>query len=137
MPVCTNYNAVQNPITASHRPVLPSMETHLLLYAVQWSVGFGEQEPGEPKPSQVTAMKAMNMIAEIPPDLVGSPDVSSFWGEIHLTWNAENRQVVVMAFPDRESLVHHYERIPNAPSRHDIELASRERVAHWLRWLRG
>ena len=134
MPNCNEYS--EHPITASHRPALVWMTTYLLLDTVKKSVPVNEREAGEPAPNACTEEAAVNLVAQIPFSLVGHPDVSSFWGEIHLTWTSGAKQVVVMCFPDRTPLIHHYQRAANAPSRHDIEAATPDRVTHWLRWLR-
>ncbi|MBZ5524127.1 MAG: hypothetical protein LAP21_17970 [Acidobacteriia bacterium] len=78
----------------------------------------------------------MNMIADVPFRLLGGADISPFYGEIHISWNRGSKQIVLMFFPSRTPLLHHYERIPGAPSVHGIEDASGESVTNWLRWLR-
>jgi len=98
------------------------------------SNGIGEQ--GEPKPSPATVKTAIDLIAEVTPfSLLGSPDIDLFYGELHLNWDKGAKQVLLMCFPDRDPLIHHYLHIPGAPSQHDIEVATPVRLAHWLRWL--
>jgi hypothetical protein len=135
MIACSNY-AVENPVTASHRPALGSLGTHLLLSAVNDAIQFGDREPGEPPPSKDTILRALNGVAEIPANLIGAADVSSFWGEIHISWNVGRKQVVLMYFPERDPLVHHYENFAGRASEHDIASGQRDEIVQWLRWLR-
>lgn len=132
MPHC-----IENDTTASHRPAFVWLSTCMLLEVLnRRSIPTDDREAGEPTPNNATVQAAMNLVAEIPFHLIGNPDVSSFWGEIHLSWTVGTKQVIVMCFPDREPLIHHYQRTPNTPSQHDIEIASADSVANWLRWLR-
>lgn len=108
----------------------------MLLDAIKTSAIDG-RDAGEPSPNETTIQSAMKLIAEIPFPLVGRPDVSPFYGEIHVSWNVGTKQVVLICFPDRTPLVHHYQSMHGAASQHDIEYASPDRIAHWLRWLRA
>lgn len=130
MPRC-----IEDTITASHRPILIALPTYVLLEAISSSASLLSREPGEPAPSDAAIQGAMNLVAEIPFSLIGRPQLSPFFGEIHLSWSHGAKQVVLMCFPDRTPMIHHHERIQGAPSTHDIEEASPERVAFWLRWL--
>jgi hypothetical protein len=123
MPLCIDD------VSASHRPVL-SMPTFLLLAAIRMTVS-----PDEPPPNEATIRTAESLIAEVPFHLVGDPDVSPFYGEIHLSWTSGAKQVILMFFPTRAPLIHHYQKTP-AASLHSIEDASIGGLVHWLSWLR-
>lgn len=129
MPLCIDTTS------ASHRPVIWLPAT-VLLEEISISAPVEGAEAREPAPSHRTMITAMNFVAEIPFPLLGKPDVSSFHGEIHLSWNSGAKQVVLMFFPDRTPLIHHHQRTLGAASQHDIEEASVDRAAYWLRWLR-
>lgn len=124
--------------TASHRVsnifVWRALVLAEAIRAAASANGIGVQ--GEPRPSAATLTTAIDLIAEVVPFyLLGDPDIDLFYGEIHLTWNKGQKQVLLMSFPNRGPLIHHYLRIPGAPSQHDIEAATPVRLAHWLRWL--
>ena len=122
--------------TASHR-VFFSLQAYMLLQAIKGigSVnGHGDSE--ELAASEAAVQSAIHLIAEVPFRLLGEPDVSPFYGEVHLSWTRGAKQVVLMSFPNRAPLVHHYLHVANAPSQHAIEEASPENLANWLRWLR-
>lgn len=132
MPQC-----IDDQTTASHRPVL-WLQAYLVVQAIKNSVlASGNGASGELAISETAAQSATNLIVGVPFRLLGDPDVSPFYGEVHLTWTQGPKQIVLMCFPNRTPLVHHYLRVPNAPSVHDIEEASPESLAAWLRWLRG
>jgi hypothetical protein len=97
----------------------------------------GNDNSDEPIPTHATARVAVDLIAEVPIQLLGDPDIGSFFGEVHVSWARGDKQIVLMAFPDRAPLVHHYVRIPNAPSEHGIEEGSADRLTNRLRWLRA
>jgi len=97
----------------------------------------GNGGSGEPTPTEATVRSAIDLIAEVPFRLLGEPDVDPFYGEIHLSWTHGSKQIVLMCFPNRTPLIHHYLRAPGAASVHDIEEASVDRVAYWLGWLRA
>jgi hypothetical protein len=90
-----------------------------------------------PKPTNEAMAKAIKLIGLVKPDsLLGEPDVDTSYGEIHLTWIKGTKQVVLMCFSDRDSLIHHYERIKGTSSKHAIEKTNHaKRLAFWLRWL--
>jgi hypothetical protein len=117
-------------VSASHRPVL-SMPTFLVLEAIRTEVA-----PDEPTPDEVTIRNASTLVAGVPFHLLGDPDVSPFYGQIHLSWSAGDKQLVLMCFPDRNPLIHHYDGIAGA-NVHGIENATEDSIAHWLRWLRA
>ena len=123
--------------TASHRPFLGLHAYRLTLAIAHVGSVIGNDESDWPPPNEATMRTATHLIAEVPFRLLGDPDVSSFYGEIHLSWSKGPKQIVVMCFPDRAPLLHHYLRVPGAPSVHGIEDASGDRLAHWLRWLRA
>ena len=123
--------------TASHRPQL-WLPAFLLVQAIGGTaLANGNGDAGEPAPIAVTINTAIDLITDVPFQLLGNPDISPFYGEIHISWAFGEKQVVLMCFPSRQPLVHHYSRVPNAPSVHDIEVASAGRLVHWLRWLRA
>ena len=122
--------------TASHRPVI-GLPVYLLLVAITNTLsGNGHGEGAEPAPSDATVRTAIDLVAEVPFRLLGEPDISPFYGEIHISWTRGAKQIVVMCFPNRAPLLHHYLRVANGPSVHDIEEASSDGLANWLRWLR-
>lgn len=121
--------------TASHRQWLPAV---LLVYAISAAAhGNGDGDAEEPAPAEATINTAIDLVADVPFQLLGNPSISPFYGEVHISWTHREKQVVLMCFPARRPLVHHYSRVLNAPSVHDIEDASAERLTHWLRWLRA
>jgi hypothetical protein len=132
MPLC---NEVEETTSASHRPVF-WLPAYLLLERVNG--GFfsdTSSEEGQPAPTPSTIQKAMLLLAEVPFRLWGEPDINPFYGELHLSWVFGAKQVVLISYPERTPLIHHYKRTPNAPSEHGIEEASAALLAHWLRWL--
>lgn len=127
-----------NEVTASHRPSnLYLWHALNLVQAVkETAVSNGIGEQGIPQPTPATVDAVVDLITEIHPlQLLGDPDIDLFYGELHLTWNKGEKQIVLMGFPNRNALIHHYWRVPGEPSQHDIEDASPERLAHWLGWL--
>jgi len=128
---------IEDQTTASHRPSnLFLWQALMLVQAIQETAssnGIGEQ--GEPKPSPATVKAAVDTIAEVPFSLLGHPDIDLFYGELHLTWNQGPKQIILMCFPNRNALIHHYSRVPGQPSEHAIEDATPARLAHWLGWL--
>lgn len=132
MPQC---NEELETTTASHRLWLPAV---LLVQAIgAAALVNGNGDAGEPAPTDATINSAIDLITDVPFQLLGNPDISPFYGEIHISWMHGEKQVVLMCFPARQPLVHHYSRVPNAASLHDIEDASADRLVHWLRWLRA
>ena len=125
--------------TASHRPANMFLFRAMLLVDCirALAVTNGHADVAEPRPTKETAWQASELISEIPLWLIGDPDVDSFFGEVHLSWTAGSKQVVVMCFPNREPLIHNYQRVPGYPSAHSIEAASVDRIAYWLGWLRA
>lgn len=124
-------------ITASHRPLL-WLPGFLLAQAIGATAQInGNGDADEPAPSEATIDAAIDLITDLPGQLVGNPDITPFYGEIHISWRHGPKQVVLMFFPSQPPLVHHYSRVPNAASVHDIESASADRLVYWLRWLRA
>ncbi len=124
-------------ITASHRPLL-WLPAFLLVQAIGAAVLVnGNGDAGEPAPTEATINRAIDLITDVPFPLLGTPDINPFYGEIHISWTIGAKQVVLMCFPTQQPLVHHYSRVPNAASVHDIEVATSDRLVHWLRWLRA
>ncbi len=123
LPICVDHTS------ASHRPT-PFLLASLLLSRMQ-SAALNGTELGEPAPSDATVRNAINLIAEIPARLLGQPEVNPFYGEVHVSWQSGGKQVILMVFPNRTPLVHHY-----PEDEHSIEVASAERLTHWLNWLR-
>jgi hypothetical protein len=96
-------------------------------------------ELDEPKVSKSALDAAMNVLAGVrPASLLMRADVSTFYGELNLTWEYGQRQVILLSYsdPQRPPLIHHYEYRLGGQSMHGIEQASSERLATWLRWLR-
>jgi hypothetical protein len=124
--------AIEEKTTASHRPALwlPAL---LLSQRIE-HVTEG-MEADEPLPSEATRRAAISLIAEVPFRLLGAPEVSPFYGEVHVHWERKQKQIILMCFPDRAPLVHHYLHVPGAASQHGIESATGERLVYWLRWL--
>jgi len=130
MPTCIDRT------TASHRPTI-GLQAFMLLEAIgETAERNGHGDAGEPLPSHATVNAAMNLIAEVPFRLLADADISPFYGEIHLSWNVDNKQIVLMFFPNQRPLIHHYERAVGVASVHGIEPASADRLAYWLGWLR-
>jgi len=128
---------IEDRTTASHRQFI-WLPAFLLVQAISATVrANGNGEAGEPTPTEATINSAIDLITDVPFQLLGEPDISPFYGEIHISWVNEAKQVVLMCFPNRAPLVHHYIRVPNAASVHDIEEASADRLIRWLRWLRA
>lgn len=100
----------------------------MLLNAIG-DISSDDRNEDEPAPNEETIGSAKKLIAGIPPRLIGDPLVSPFYGEVHLTWNSGNKQLVLMFFPDRAPLVHRY------PENIDAIEATPERVIDWLTWL--
>ena len=131
MPPC-----IDDMTTASHRQFI-WLPGFLLTQAIDATVlANSNGESGEPAPTLATAATAVDLITSVPVHLLGDPDIIPFYGEIHISWTRGAKQVVLMCFPNRTPLVHHYLRVPNAASRHDIEEANADRLIYWLRWLR-
>jgi hypothetical protein len=101
--------------------------------AVENDNGIDEQEI---IPSVNTVHAVIDLVTDVPVRLLGDPDISTFFGEIHMSWRSGPKQVVLMFFPHRTPLVHHYLRVPNSASEHDIEQATAESLVTWLTWLR-
>lgn len=97
----------------------------------------GTTPESTPKPTNEEMAKAIHLIGSVKPDsLLGEPDVDTSYGEIQLTWNKGVKQVVLMCFADRDSLIHHHQRTKGSTSKHGIEkAATAKRLAYWLRWL--
>ena len=131
MPLC---NEVEWTTSASHNPVF-WLPAYLLIERVNQGFFSDAGEEGQPAPTAATIHKAMLLLAEVPFRLWGEPDVSPFYGEVHLSWVSGAKQVVLISYPERTPLIHHYKRTPNAPSEHGIEEDSPDLLAHWLRWL--
>lgn len=127
-PLCIEEQAT----SASHR-YAPFIWASLLLGAMQTMQGaaINDTEGDEAVPNDDTVRSAMNIVAEIPSRLIGQPDLNPFFGEVHVAWRNKQKQVVLMVFPNRTPLIHHYPATQDAP----IEEASAERIANRLRWL--
>jgi hypothetical protein len=96
-------------------------------------------EPNEPRVSRSALTSAMNVLAGVrPASLLMRADVSTFYGELNLTWEYGQRQVILLSYsdPERPPLIHHYEYKLGGQSVHGIEQASSEGLASWLRWLK-
>ena len=128
---------IDDKTTASHRPVI-FMPAFLLLQTIAGAaIGNGHNEPEETPANKVAVQAAIDLVVGVPFRLLGEPDVSPFHGELHMSWTQGTKQVLVMCFPNRAPLIHHYMRLPGRPSEHNIEAASSDRLAHWLEWLRA
>lgn len=120
-------------ISASHRPVI-ALQAYMLLQQWEQDRAIGFPDEGQPVPSAETVVTAACILAQIPFPLIGDFDVSPFYGELHLSWNEGDKQVVLMSFPDRTPLIHHY---PSEAGDEAIEQATAGRLAYWLNWLRA
>jgi hypothetical protein len=129
--------ALEEVTTASNRPALwlPNLLLSQVIDDPALSNGYGEE--GEPIPAEPIRRAAKDLLAEIPSRLLGNPEISPFYGEIHVCWTRGTKQVVLMCLPDRSSLVHHYVGVPNSAGQHGIEIASGESLLRWLGWLRS
>ena len=76
----------------------------------------------------------LELIAEISSGIIGRPDVSPYYGELHLTWRSGSRQIVLMCFHSRTPLIHHH---PTSQGERAIEEANAVRLTNWLNWLRA
>jgi hypothetical protein len=125
---------VEDIVTASHRPftVLSAMLAEQQISAA----ALCNRDECSPPPPKATVDETISLIVELPPRLRGEFEVSLFYGEVHVSWTQGMKQIVLMCFPARGPLVHHYERIPGAPSQHGFENASAQSLGHWLDWLR-
>jgi len=130
MPQCNDNTTASNRLFVS----LPAL---FAVQAIDALVGSMNGDGDEARPTAATIRSAVDMVTDVPFSLLGDPDIASFFGEIHVSWTNRERQIVLMFFPDRTSLVHHYLRVPNAASEHGIEEASAARLEYWLRWLRA
>lgn len=119
-------------------PLLNS-RAHAIADKVHAAVDNASSTPeGNPKPTNAAISAITRLIAVMPEQLLDGPDVEVFYGEIHLQWTRDAREIVLMAFSkDKEPLVHHYERLRGKESEHGIEKATAESLAKWLRWLNG
>lgn len=120
-------------ISASHRPVI-ALQAYMLLQQWERERAIDDRDEGEPVPSMETIGTAACILTQIPFSLIGDFDVNPFYGELHLSWSAGNKQVVLMTFPDRTPLIHHY---PSESEDVAIEQATADRLAYWLAWLRS
>ena len=120
--------------SASHRPVI-ALQAYMLLQ--QWEErerAIDDRDEGEPAPSMETVGTAASILARTPVPLVKDFDASPFYGELHVSWNVGNKQVVLMCFPNRTPLIHHY---PTESGQEPIDDATPAHLAHWLDWLRS
>ncbi len=84
--------------------------------------------------ANISAIKtALELVAEVSSNIIRRPDVSPYYGELHLTWRLGSRQIVLMCFPDRTPLIHHH---PTNQGERAIEEATSDRLTYWLGWLR-
>jgi hypothetical protein len=147
MPVsASDYEAI-NPIVkkgrqpASREPRPPKgvptkTKADLIADEIHAAVASAGATPDtSPKPTNDAMAKAIHLIGSVKPSLLGTPDVEAYYGEIHLTWQEGRKQVILMCSADRDSLIHHHERVKGSTSKHGIEKASAKRLAYWLRWL--
>jgi len=130
MPLCIESARFES-TSASHRPVLSPLTALLLQELEPTSLHDGDKESVASTESIKTAQI---LVTEVPFNLIGRPDVSPYYGEVHLTWRLGNKQIVLMCFSSRTPLVHHH---PNDPQESAIEEATGDRLSHWLRWLRA
>ena len=123
--------------TASHRHQL-WLPAFLLVQDIH-AVGTLNRDDAthELFPDIDTVHAAINLITDVPFRLLGNPDISPFYDEIHISWTNRDKQVVLMFFPNRAPLIHHYLRVPNGDSVHGIQGASAASVSDRLRWLRA
>jgi len=122
---------VQNPrdVSPSNRP-LTALFAYLLVAKMEGPALTGV-EAGEPVPDPSVIAQAKAIVAEIPTHLIRQPDVTPFYGEVHVSWRNSGKQVVLMTFPNRPPLVHHH------PSQGEpsIEGATSAVLQRWLVWL--
>lgn len=129
--LCTDIASSTN-TTASHRH-FRSLLTLLVMQDIS-AISANEATDAELRSSPSAIRTALDLIAEVPSTAIGRPDVSPYFGELHLTWHLGNRQVVLMSFPSRTPLVHHH---PAEQGERPIEEANAERLTHWLSWMRA
>ena len=122
--------------TASNRYFV-SLPSWLAVQRLANLANAANEDQDEPRPTRAMLEAAVDMVTDVPFNLLGEPEISSLFGEIHLAWAVGEKQLVLMFFPNRGPLIHHYLRMLNAASQHDIEEATADRLAQWLRWLRA
>ncbi len=120
------------PIEASHRPVVGGVPRMLLL----WGVQLVSPDEDEPPVLETTVDCARKMIAAMPIGLIDpAPVITAFEGEIHLQWSDGAKRLIAMCFPNREPLLHFYERRPGQTSAHGTWPASPGKLAEMMEWL--
>ena len=122
--------------TASNRYFI-SLPSWLAVQTLANLVCGANGNQDEPRPTKAMMQAAVDMVTDVPFNLIGDPEIAALFGEIHIGWTIGQKQLVLMFFPNRGPLLHHYLRMPNAPSQHDIEDATADRLTRWLRWLRA
>jgi len=88
-----------------------------------------------PSPTNEAVSKVVSVISTVRDPLLAGADVDTLHGEINLTWSDDAKQVILICRADQDALVHHHQHIKGKSSKHGIEKATANRLAHWLRWL--
>jgi hypothetical protein len=125
---------LEDVVTASHRPFIGL--SGILAEQQITAAAVGNLDECSIPPTKATVDQVIDLVVGLPTRLIGEFDVSLFYGEVHISWVHGAKQVVLMSFPNRIPLIHHYARIPGSPSEHGIEDASVQSLANWLAWLR-
>jgi hypothetical protein len=128
--LCTDIASSAN-TTASNRS-FKSLLTLLVMQDIS-AISSNDTKDAELMASPGAIKTALDLIAEVPSTAIGRPDVSPYFGELHLTWRLGNRQVVLMTFPNRTPLIHHHPLEDERP----IQEANPDRLTHWLSWMRA
>lgn len=96
-------------------------------------------EPHEPRPTSEVTKELTAIFAELgnPISVLQSVQVSTFYGELQLTWARERKEVMLVSgggFSDPK--IHYYERRPHEPSASGFaDNASAKTLEGWLDWL--
>ncbi|MFI5422001.1 MAG: hypothetical protein ACHQ1H_13635 [Nitrososphaerales archaeon] len=97
-------------------------------------------EAGEPRPSEQTRREIWEIIAtsEISIAKLNVVDISTFYGELHLTWETGRRQVTLVCGGSvgKTPKLHYYEGRDNQPTLHGlIPDVTGDVLMSWIRWL--
>jgi len=129
--LCTDIASSSN-TSASNRS-FKSLLTLLVMQEIS-AISSNDTKDAELIASPGAIKTALDLIAEVPSAAIGRPDVSPYFGELHLTWRLGNKQLVLMTFSSRTPLIHHH---PANQGERPIEEANPDRLTHWLSWMRA
>jgi hypothetical protein len=92
-------------------------------------------EDGEPRPSPDNVAWAKDVLLKIlPRHLLRGAEIAPYYGEIHATWDGENKRVVAY-FPKPAQLKVYYEQLKDgAVACHDLKNTDTVGLSGILRW---